>query len=85
MAFDKVSIPTGTPNTNISSEHPLADGEALGVVKGERDALIRIGSRRLGVPDSSIRGILEYASLPRLQGLMDRLLEVESWQELLAA
>ena len=63
----------------------LAHGEALGVVKGGRDALIRIGSRRLGDPDASIRGILEYAALPRLQGLMDRLLEVESWQELLAA
>jgi hypothetical protein len=63
----------------------LADGEALGVVKGERDALIRIGSRRLGAPDDSIRGILERASLTRLEAWLDRLTEVESWQELLAS
>ena len=63
----------------------LADGRAEGVLQGERDALIRMGSRRLGVPDDSIRGILERASLTRLQAWMDRVFEVESWQELLAA
>ena len=63
----------------------LADGEALGVVKGERDALIRIGLRRFGAPDDSIRGILERASLTRLEAWLDRLTEVESWQELLAS
>ena len=67
----------------------LADGEAKGRTEGRleeaREALLRFGSRRLGIPDDSIRGILERASLTRLHAWMDYLLEVESWQELLAA
>jgi predicted transposase YdaD len=62
----------------------LQDGRAEGLLEGERNALIRIGSRRLGAPDDSIRGILERATLTRLEVWMDRLNEVESWQELLA-
>lgn len=66
----------------------LADGKAEGLNEGRleeaRESLLRLGSRRLGAPDSSIRGILERASLTRLHAWMDRLLEVESWQELLA-
>ena len=62
----------------------LADGQAEGRLEEARESLLRLGSRRLGVPDSSIRGILERASLTRLHAWMDRLLEVESWQELLA-
>jgi hypothetical protein len=66
----------------------LADGEAAGVTKGRlseaQEMLVKIGSRRLGEPDASIRGILEKASLTRLHAWIDSLLEVESWQELLA-
>ena len=63
----------------------LADGETKGRLEEAREALVRFGSRRLGAPDEVIRGILERASLTRLHAWMDRLLEVESWQELLAA
>ncbi len=62
----------------------LQDGRVEGVLQGERDALLRIGSRRLGTPNLSTRGIIERASLSRLHAWMDRLTEVESWQELLA-
>jgi predicted transposase YdaD len=66
----------------------LQDGRAKGRTEGRleeaREALLRLGSRRLGVPDNSIRDILERASLTRLHDWMDRLLEVKSWQELLA-
>ena len=62
----------------------LTEGRVKGLLEGERTALLRIGSRRLGAPDDSIRGILERASLTRLEAWMDRLNEVESWQELLA-
>ena len=63
----------------------LADGLAEGRLEEARESLLRFGSRRLGVPDEAIRGILERAALVRLHAWMDRLLEVESWQELLAS
>ncbi|WP_394796681.1 hypothetical protein [Armatimonas sp.] len=63
----------------------LTEGRVEGRLEGERNALIRIGTRRFGLLDDSILGILERASLARLESWMDRLNEVESWQELLAA
>lgn len=71
----------------------LADGKAKGLVAGRlegrlqeaQETLIRIGSRRFGTPDTSIQSILECAALPRLHEWIDRVAEVESWQELLAA
>ena len=62
----------------------LQDGRAKGRLEEAREILLRFGVRRLGAPDSSIRGILDRASLGRLHAWMDRLMEVESWQELLA-
>lgn len=60
------------------------EGEAIGILRGERDAFLRIAIRRFGPPDSTILGIVEKASLSRLQAWMDRVIDAESWQELLA-
>ena len=47
--------------------------------------LLRLGSKRFGVPDASSQAALTaVTSLEALEQLADRLLEVESWQELLA-
>ena len=45
--------------------------------------MLRLGTKRFGVPDATSLAALEAAELPRLEALVDRLLEVESWQELL--
>ena len=63
-------------------------GEERGIEKGKADAergvVLRLGTKRFGEPDTSTRAALEAADLPRLEILVDRLLEVESWAELLA-
>lgn len=61
-----------------------ARGEAIGEVKGERNALLRLGSKRFGQPDATtIAAIQAITTLEQLEQLMDRLLEAESWAELL--
>ena len=63
-------------------------GEERGVEKGkteaERGVILRLGTRRFGEPEASTVAALEAADLPRLEVLVDRLLEVESWAELMA-
>ena len=49
-----------------------------------RRILLRQGTKRFGAPSPQIQAIMEaIASLERLEGLTDRILEVESWNELL--
>ena len=59
-------------------------GEEKGKVNAERGVILRLGTKRFGEPNAAIRAALEAAELPRLEILVDRLLEVESWIELLA-
>lgn len=66
----------------------LEEGEARGVAIGEanaaRNLLLRLGAHRFGDPDASTRARIE--ALPdaaRLSALAERLLDVESWDELL--
>jgi hypothetical protein len=70
--------------TNEWIEEGIVKGEAVGEAKGERGVILRLGTKRFGEPDAIVRAALEAADLPRLEVLVDRLLEVESWQELLA-
>jgi predicted transposase YdaD len=59
----------------------LREGEA----KGAQQILLRQGRKRFGPPDKSIRAALAaIADLGRLEQLSERLLEVASWQDLLA-
>ena len=49
-----------------------------------RKLVLRLGAKRFGAPDESTRAAIEaISSLERLEQLAERLLEVESWQELL--
>jgi hypothetical protein len=59
----------------------LADGEALGI----REALLIAGRKKLGPPDERISArIAEIHDLDRLKLLLERLIDVSSWHELLA-
>ncbi len=74
----------------------LGKGEEIGRVKGReegrvegreeeaRAVLLRIGTKRFGAPEDQVRTAMEAIdSLETLEALIDRLLEVETWQELL--
>jgi hypothetical protein len=61
-----------------------AKGEAKGRVKGEQSVLLRQGKKRFGEPDTVVvQAIHAITSLERLEQLSERILEVESWAELL--
>ena len=63
-----------------------AEGEARGRAEEARRILIRQGLKRLGQPDESVLArISTLNDLDRLDHLLDRLLEVASWDELLAS
>ena len=59
-------------------------GMVQGKAEAERGVILRLGTRRFGEPEASTRAALGVTELPRLEVLVDRLLEVESWAELLA-
>ena len=63
-------------------------GEERGMERGRaaeaRSLTLRLGTKRFGEPDAAALATLESADLARLEALADRLLEVESWQELFA-
>ena len=61
-------------------------GLEQGREQGLRTPLLRIGRRRLGEPSTAITDALASISeVERLEALLDRVLEIESWDELLAA
>ncbi len=63
----------------------LQEGEAKGEVKGRRATLLRQGRKKFGPPDAATLAVLEtIGDIARLEQLSERLLEVNSWQELLA-
>lgn len=68
----------------------LAEGRAEGRAKGRAEEakklLLLQGRKRFGAPDAATRAMLESIdSLRRLEELGERLLEVESWEKLLAS
>lgn len=62
----------------------LAEGEARGKAEEARRLLLRIGRNRFGEPDAVVQAALSAAPLERLEQMADRMLQVETWQELLA-
>lgn len=65
------------------------EGRAEGVVEGRveeaRAILLRQGRKRFGVPDERVQRTLEgISSRERLEELSERLLDVATWDELLA-
>ena len=60
------------------------EGKLEGRAEEARNILLRLGGKRYGTPDAATQSALDaILSLERLELLVERLLEVESWQELL--
>jgi hypothetical protein len=63
-----------------------AEGEVRGRAEEARKILLRQGRKRLGQPDESVlERIAAISDLDRLDLLLDHLLDVASWDELLAS
>ena len=63
----------------------VASGIALGAALGKREAVLRLGSKRFGEPDPFVRSVLDAIdSTERLDGLLLRVIEAQSWNELLS-
>jgi predicted transposase YdaD len=65
----------------------LEEGKIEGKIEGKAEEakaiLLRLGEKRFGVPDEPTRTRIEaIVALSQLEGLIVRLLEVESWAEL---
>ena len=78
---------------SMTYQYILARGEALGELRGKaegkaeeaRTIILKLGSQRFGVPSANIHAIVgSISSLERLDQLVERLLQVETWDELLA-
>ncbi len=62
------------------------EGRTEGRVEEARRVLLRIGEKRLGPPSTTTSDqIGAISSIPRLERMLDRLVEVDKWDELLAA
>src|SRR5208283_229539 len=70
---------------SVTYQKILREGRAEGLVEGERRILRRLGGKRFGKPNAQIEAKLDaIADLERLEQLSDRVLEVTTWDELLA-
>jgi predicted transposase YdaD len=67
-----------------------AEGRAQGFIEGRTDearqAVLQLGRKKLGQPDDGVRmRIAAIADVDRLNSLLERILEVASWDELLTS
>jgi predicted transposase YdaD len=67
-----------------------AEGLAEGFIEGRTDearqAVLQLGRKKLGQPDDGVRmRIAAIADVDRLNSLLERILEVASWDELLTS
>jgi predicted transposase YdaD len=63
----------------------LRKGKAEGRVEALHQTLLRLGRKRFGAPSKAIQNtVQEISEVRRLEHLTERLLDVASWQELLA-
>jgi predicted transposase YdaD len=67
----------------------LEEGEERGILKGRiqamKEILLRQGTRRFGAPDAQTQSAIEaIASTDVLEALIDRVFDVESWEDLFA-
>jgi predicted transposase YdaD len=60
-----------------------AEAEARGRVEQDRLVILRQGRKKFGQPRESVTKIGAIDDLDRLRSLLDRLLDVSSWDELL--
>lgn len=63
----------------------LRVGRQEGRVQGARNALLRVGVKRFGFAPARVETVIfRIDSFTRLEQLVDRLFDVEGWDELLA-
>ncbi|MFN8522667.1 MAG: hypothetical protein U0821_06110 [Chloroflexota bacterium] len=63
----------------------LSEGESRGRVQGARLMLLRLGAQKFGLPSPGVAAQINVIEdLARLEALGDRVLQVTSWDELLA-
>lgn len=63
----------------------LEEGEKQGEMKQLHETLLQLGKKRFGPPEeATLAALAAITDLERLKGLRERLLDVGSWQELLA-
>jgi hypothetical protein len=63
----------------------LQEGEVIGKVEARQEVVLQLGTKRFGTPDPASETALRGISDPdRLTRLIDALLDVSSWEELLA-
>ncbi|WP_395142200.1 DUF4351 domain-containing protein [Armatimonas sp.] len=56
-----------------------------GRLQEARATLLRLGTKKFGSPEPTFAQRIESAELTALEGLIDRLLEAGSWQDLFPA
>lgn len=74
---------------SVTYQAIVAEGEAKGRAEGKaaeaRHLLLRLGRKRLGAIDAKTKAAIEeISSIAQLEDLSERVLDVASWQELLA-
>jgi hypothetical protein len=70
---------------SVTYQAIIKRGHEAGRVEEARAILLRQGARRFGPPSSDVQSALEaITAIERLEQLSERLLDVESWEELLA-
>lgn len=69
----------------IGEQRGQAIGEQRGRAEEARGVLLKLGARRLGQPSADVRSTIEAESdLARLEAFIERILDVENWDELLS-
>ena len=64
----------------------LSQGRDEGRTREARNLILRLGTRRLGtVPESVIQALQATTSVEELEDLADRIVDVSSWDEFVAA
>ena len=65
-------------------EEGREEGERSGALREAQSLLLLLGGKRLGTPTDAIRAaVLAIADRDRIEGLFERVLDAETWQELL--
>jgi len=65
-------------------EKGIEKGREQGLEEGLQNTLIHLGRKRFGIPSREIKAkVLSIQDIARLEQLTERILDVQSWQELL--
>jgi len=68
----------------IGREEGREEGEIMGALREAQALLLRLGSKRLGAPTEKIKGrVLAITDIHQVEMLCERVLDVETWQDLL--